>query len=140
MNRKNIMRDFINQINDCKLMTLFIKNIFDYECFFDYNYLFRMIDGGSELIIDIYDNVSDNRFNRYIFSFDNVDYVLKIKEIENVFVNYIGVLNVIDCDNKLLKLGYLFNLDKDMMIDYARSFLPLEIIDILENVLKKPIW
>lgn len=140
MNKKNIMRDFINQINDCKLMTLFIKNIFDYECFFDYNYLFRMNDGDNELIIDIYDNVSDNRFNRYIFSFEQVDYVLKVEEIENVFVNYIGVLNIEDCDNKLLKLGYLFNLDKDMMIDYAKSFLSLEIVDKLDNVLKKPIW
>ena len=64
MNRKNIMRDFINTINDNRLMTLFIKTIFGYENFFDYNYLFRMIDNDKEIIIDIYDIVSDNRINR----------------------------------------------------------------------------
>ena len=126
-------------INDNRLMTLFIKTIFGYENFFDYNYLFRMIDGDNELIIDIYDNVSDNRFNRYIFSFNDVDYDYKVIEDCNVFVNYIGVLNISDCDNKLLKLGYLFKIDFDKMIEYARLFIPLEIVEILEYVLKKPI-
>ena len=36
-----------------------------------------MIDNDKEIIIDIYDNVSDNRFNRYIFSFGEKDTVLK---------------------------------------------------------------
>ena len=69
MNKKNMMREFINIINNRKLMTDFIKNIFDYDNFNDYNYLFRMIEEDNGIIIDIYDNVSDNRFNRYIFLF-----------------------------------------------------------------------
>ena len=52
-------------------MTSFIKNFFDYKYLNDYNYIFRMIDNEVELIIDIYDNVSENRFNRYVFNFDS---------------------------------------------------------------------
>ena len=36
MNKKNAMRDFIKKINDSNLMTQFIKNIFNYENFYDY--------------------------------------------------------------------------------------------------------
>lgn len=139
MNRKNKMMDFINEINDRKMMTNFIKNLFDYENFYDYNYLFRMIEGDNEIIIDIYDNVSDNRFNRYIFSFVDNDYDMKVIEERNVFVNYISVPQVVDGDDKLLKLAYLFKLDDIEMIDYANSFLISEFVDILRNIMKKPI-
>ena len=37
MNKKNIMWEFINEIYDKKMMTDFIKNIFNYENFYDYN-------------------------------------------------------------------------------------------------------
>ena len=118
-------------------MTKFIINIFDYERLQDYNYIFRMIDGNNEVIIDIYDNVSDNRFNRYIFSFiDNV-YVFKVLEEGNVFVNYISVLNMVDGNNKLEKLAYLFKLDEDEMLDYANTFLNKIFVDILEEIIKK---
>ena len=99
MNKKKVMCDFINEINNRKLMTLFIKNIFKYEEFYDYNYIFRMTSTDYEIIIDIYDNVSNNRFNRYIFSFIDLGYDIKIIEENNVFVNYISINNVIDCDN-----------------------------------------
>lgn len=134
MNKKSIMWEFINKINDSKLMTQFIKNIFGYENFFDYNYLFRMIDGDNEIIIDIYDNVSDNRFNRYIFSFVNQDYGFNVVEEGNVFVNYINVLNITDSDNNLLKLAYLFKIDDEKMIEYANSFLDNVFVDILKNI------
>ena len=140
MTKKNMFKLFINKINDRKLMTKFIINIFDYEGLQDYNYIFRMIDGNNEVIIDIYDNVSDNRFNRYIFSFVNRDYVFKVSEEGNVFVNYISVLNMVDSSNKLEKLAYLFKLDEDeIMIEYASTFLDIEFVDILKNILKKPI-
>lgn len=135
MNKKNIMSGFINQINDRKLMTDFIKNIFDYEHFYDYNYLFRMIDTDDEIIIDIYDNVSDNRFNRYIFSFSKLDDI-KIMEEGNVFVNYINIKKVVDSDHKLIKLAYLFKIEDNMMIDYASSFLDPVFVDILQEILK----
>lgn len=135
MNKKVIMSRFIEKIEDRKLMTLFIKELFDYDNFNDYNYLFRMKDDNKRVIIDIYDNVSSNRFNRYIFSFTKGDYDFKLVEDKNVFVSYINILNLYDSDNKLLKLGYLFRIRKNKMIDYAKTFLTDEIVKCLEEVL-----
>ena len=118
-------------------MTKFIINIFDYEGLQDHNYIFRMIDGNNEVIIDIYDNVSDNRFNRYIFSFGEKDYTFKVLEEGSVFVNYISVMNMVDSDNKLEKLAYLFKLDENKMLDYANTFLCKFFVDILEEIIKK---
>ena len=139
MNRKSVMCDFINEINDRKLMTKFISNIFGYENFYDYNYIFRMIDNDDEIIIDIYDNVSDNRFNRYIFSFVDIGYDIKIVQEGNVFVNYISMISVLDSDSKLLKLAYLFKMDDNKMLDYASSFIDDVFVKILTEILKKPI-
>ena len=139
MNKKRVMCDFINEINNRKLMTLFIKNIFEYEEFYDYNYLFRTISTDCEIILDIYDNISDNRFNRYIFSFKDLGYDIKIIEEGNVFVSYISVNDVIDCDNKLLKLAYLFKIDDSLMLEYADSFLDSLFVFILDEIIKKPI-
>ena len=135
MNKKVIMGRFIEKIEDRKLTTLFIKELFDYDNFNDYNYLFRMKDDNKRVIIDIYDNVSSNRFNRYIFSFTKGDYDFKLVEDKNVFVSYINILNLYDSDNKLLKLGYLFRIRKNKMIDYAKTFLNDEIVKCLEEVL-----
>ena len=135
MNKKVIMGRFIEKIEDRKLTTLFIKELFDYDNFNDYNYLFRMKDDNKRVIIDIYDNVSSNRFNRYIFSFTKGDYDFKLVEDKNVFVSYINILNLYDSDNKLLKLGYLFRIRKNKMIDYAKTFLTDEIVKCLEEAL-----
>lgn len=137
MTKKNMFKLFVNKINDRKLMTKFIINIFDYEKLQDYNYIFRMIDGNNEVIIDIYDNVSNNRFNRYIFSFIDNDYVFKVLEEGNVFVNYISIMDVVDSNNKLEKLAYLFKLDEDEMLGYANTFLNKIFVDILEEIIKK---
>lgn len=139
MNKKNFMGIFIREINDKKLMTNFIRNIFGYKNFYDHNYLFRMIENEDEIIIDIYDNVTDNRFNRYIFSFSDINYIYKVIEEGNVYVNYLSILRSIDGDSNLIKLAYLFNIHDEMMIDYASSFLDEEFIDILKSIRKKPI-
>ena len=135
MNKKEIMSCFIDKIYKNNLMTLFIKNVFDYEDFNDYNYLFRMKEDKDSIVIDIYDNISDNRFNRYIFYFYKGEYDIKVLEEGNVFVSYIYIYNVEDSDNKLLKLAYLFKLDKIEMIRYSKTFLSLEIVMILNEVL-----
>jgi hypothetical protein len=136
MNKKNMMRDFINIINNRRLMTSFIKNIFGYKNFFDYNYIFRSTDKDNELIIDIYDNVTENRFNRYIFNFDNCNYTYEKKLIDNIHIHYISVLNVKDNDNNLIKLAFLFNLEKDKMIEYAKTFLDKEFIITIKDIIK----
>ena len=137
MSKKDMMVDFIEEIERKKLLTLFIGNLFDYDNFFDYNYLFRMTNEKNRIIIDIYDNVSDNRFNRYIFSFVKGKCDYKVIEDKNVFVNYINILNLSDSNNKLLKLGYLFKIEKTKMIEYANNFLDKEIVDCLINIINK---
>ena len=137
MNKKDLLYIFIKTIEDRKLLTNFIKNIFDYENFHDYNYLFRIINNDSQVIIDIYDNVSDNRFNRYIFNFSRSNYDIRVIKEGNVFVTYINVLKTEDSDNKLYKLAYLTRLNKSKMIEYAYTFLNKEFVNILEEIIKK---
>ena len=136
MNKKNIMYKFINTIENNNLMTEFIINIFDYQNFNKYNYIFRMIKEKDNIIIDIYDNISDNRFNRYIFCFTNCNYDIKRVEESNVYVTYISINNIKNNENKLYKLAYLFSLDKNTMINYAKTFLNHKFITILESIIK----
>lgn len=134
MTEKVLLKEFMETIEKNKTLTQFIINIFDYEDFHDYNYIFRLIENDDNVIIDIYDNISENRFNRYIFSFVNGNYDYKVTEEKNVFVNYINVLNLNNCDNKLLKFAYLFKLnDNNLRIEYAKEFLD----DVFVNLLIK---
>ena len=136
MNKKEIFREFISYINTNGMMTKFIKNIFNYENLFDYNYLFRMVDYDDKIIIDIYDNISDNRFNRYIFLFLKQEYDFNVLEEGNVFVNYICIPNISNPYNNLLKLAYLFKIDNSLMLEYAKTFLDNEFVNILKNIIK----
>lgn len=136
MERKKILYEFIEKIEKDKMLTQFIINIFDYEDFHDYNYIFRLINRDDSVIMDIYDNISKNRFNRYIFSFLKGDKGYIVNEEKNVFVNYINIPNLKDSDNKLLKFGYMFNLDDVKLIEYARTFLNNEFVEMLDNIIK----
>ena len=102
----------------------------------NYNYIFRLSITNDEVIIDIYDNISDNRFNRYIFNYSKGKNHTTIIKEGNVFKTYIDVLNLSDSDNKLYKLGYMSLLDDNEILDYAKSFLTDEFIDILKNIIK----
>lgn len=139
MNKKVLMKEFIETIDRRKLMTQFIKNMFNYQELYDYNYLFRIKEEGNMIVIDIYDNVSNNRFNRYIYCFSPGKYMIKIEEKDNVFVNYINIMNIDkdNYENNIIKLGYLFKLKKNKMIEYAHKFLSDEVVDILSEILKK---
>lgn len=136
MNKKDLLYTFINTIERKQLLTNFIKNIFDYKEFHDYNYLFRMTENSNQIIIDIYDNISDNRFNRYIFNFSRSNYDIRAIKEGNVFVTYINVLRIGESDNKLYKLAYLTKLNKNKMIEYANTFLDKEFVDILMDIIK----
>ena len=138
MSKKSIFKEFINIINNTDLMTKFIKNIFDYTDLYEYNYIFRMMDKDELIIIDIFDNVSVTRFNRYIFDFENDDSNKEYIE-DGIFIKYINVMNTKDSYDKLLKLAYLFKIDEKTMIDYASSFLDKEFVKIIEDIKNKPI-
>lgn len=136
MNKKLIMKEFINVIYDKGFMTKFIKSVFNYDEINDYNYIFRMIDNDNKVIVDIYDNVSITKFNRYIFDYNDCNYIVKEAIEDDVFVKYISVLNTSDSDDNLLKFVYLFNIDKIRMLEYANTFLDDEIVDILSLIIK----
>ena len=136
MNKKEMMLRFLRKIKYRKLMTSFLINIFDYNGLHDYNYIYRIEDNNDDIIIDIYDNISANRFNRYIFSFSNLEKDYQVYEKDSVFVTIINVINSKDNQNKLLKLAYLFNIDKEKMLDYANTFLDMEFIKIIKEIIK----
>ena len=67
MNKKDLLVRFINTIKRKKLLTEFIKFLFDYDFLSDYNYIFRIVDSDNKVIIDIYDNISDFYYNIFAF-------------------------------------------------------------------------
>ena len=136
MDKKELMMSFFKKIKYRKLMTNFLINIFDYQGLHDYNYIYRIQDNNDNIIIDVYDNISANRFNRYIFSFNDLEDDYKVSEKDNVFVTVIGVFNIYDCDNKLIKFANLFRINKHEMIDYARTFLEQEFVKIISEIIK----
>ena len=132
MNRQDIMYKFIRTIISQKRLTLLITNLFDYQNFNDYNYISRIIKSSDEIIIDIYDNISINRFNRYIFNFSPSKYMVTKKEKNNVFITTIWIKNVKDNQDKLIKFAYLF---KTLDLEYAKTFLDKEIVSILNKII-----
>ena len=135
MNNNDVMYKFIRCIIDNNIVTKFIINVFDYVDLCDYNYIFRVLSTDKEIILDIYDNVSIIRFNRYIFNFsDSFDVKEYVKD--DVHVTEISVLSVSNINNKLFKLAYLFRLKYDDMLVYADSFLDEEFVSMLMNIIK----
>lgn len=136
MNRRRMMGLYLKKLERSKLLTRFIALLFDYKDFHDYNYIYRMVEENNRIIIDIYDNISSNRFNRYIISFKENDKGYSIQEMDNVFVTYINVFKIENADNMLLKFCYLFTLEVDEMVEYAKEFLDLDMVLCLEEMLK----
>ena len=137
MNKKDLLVRFINTIKRKKILTEFIKFLFDYDFLSDYNYIFRIVDSDNKVIIDIYDNISDNRFNRYIFDYVRGRVNTETIKEGNVFVTYIDVFNIDnDNKNKMHMLAYLTTLDNDKMLEYAKTFLDNKYINILKDIIK----
>lgn len=136
MNRRRMMGLYLKKLERSKLLTRFIALLFDYKDFHDYNYIYRMVEENMRIIIDIYDNISSNRFNRYIISFKENDKGYNIQEMNNVFVTYINVFKIENADSMLLKFCYLFTLELDKMVEYAKGFLDLDMVICLKEMLK----
>ncbi len=130
MTKKEKLFKFLKRVSNRKLMTKFLINIFDYDGLEDYNYISRISMKDDSVILDVYDNVTENRFNRYCFNFIKSDKAFDTRERDNVFVTEINILSLTDTDNKLLKFAYLF---KMLDIEYAKAFLDKEIVGILTN-------
>lgn len=136
MNKIDVMIRFIKMIEESNMITDFIKNIFGYDDINDYNYIYRMLYDNEKIIIDIYDNITDNRFNRYVFNFLDCDNTIEDRVEEYVYVKYISVLNIGDSNNNLYKLAYLFNLDNSKILEYANSFLDIKFVKLLDEIIK----
>lgn len=136
MNNKVLLARYIRSLKKRKELTSFLSNILDYKNLKEYNYIFRLIEEECRVIIDIYDNISTNRFNRYIFNFNKTHLVSKTIKEKNVYITYINIYNLSNSNNKIYKLGFLFKLDKSKMINYANTFLSQKHIDILNNIIK----
>ena len=137
---EHLLYKFISIIRDRELLTEFIKYIFEYQELHDYNYIFRIELSNKDVIIDIYDNVSEHRFNRYIFSYKKGEYSNGVIANNNsVFVTYIDVLGLTDSSILMYKLGYMTTLSKKKLLVYAKTFLPDIYVEILKEIIKKPI-
>lgn len=134
---KQIMFNFINNVVNNNLTTKMLVEIFDYSNLEDYNYIFRVSFDDENVIVDIYDNVSINRFNRFYFSFNNLFDNYNRVENANVFVTYISVYGINDLNNNIFKFAHLFSLDVNNMLEYAKTFLDESFVNLLQNIIKK---
>ena len=132
-----MMMAFLKKIKYRKLFTKFLVNVFDYRSLNDYNYIYRFQDNDSDIIIDVYDNISANRFNRYVFSFSGLEKDYLVYEKDSVFVTVISVFDSSHhSKNKIIKLAHLFSLDKDQMEEYAKTFLDVDFVKIIVEIIK----
>jgi len=132
---QELMYQFVTYIYNNKLTTKFLRNILIYDELHDYNYIFRVALSDNYIIIDIYDNISENRFNRYIFDFNKRNHSFKMNQISNVYVTYINIFSTRKPSSNILKLAYLFKLSRSRMINYAKKFLDDEFIVILKKLI-----
>ena len=100
----------------------------------------RIVVNDKSVILDVYDNILENRFNRYIFDFKNKNYIYNVDDKEDVFVTSICINNLTEDNiygNNLLRFAYIFKLDTKNMIGYAKEIFTNDIVSILEKVIKK---
>ena len=133
------MHDFLTKIKERNLLTDFIKDIFGYSNINDYNYTYELNIHDNIIIIDIFDKINNNRFNRYMFSFDKGNYDIKVINEDNIIITKIYINNLKDSNNLLYKFAYMFKLNNNDIVNYANTFLNKKYVEILEEIINKPI-
>ena len=134
MSNQDLLIKYINNLKRKKLLTSFISYIFDYPNIKEYNYIFRIKKENNNVIIDIYDNISTYKLNRYIFDYSSNE--LKKHHKESIYITQIGMINIKNKKSKIFKLAYLFTLEKNKMSDYANKFLKPEFTELLLKIIK----
>ncbi len=137
---REVLSEFLYSLEEEKKLTKFLKIIFKYKVLHDYNYISRIVVSKESVILDIYDNILENRFNRYIFDFENKNYIYNVDDKDDVFVTSICINNLTEDNiygNNLLRVAYIFKLDTKNMIGYAKEIFTNDIVSILEKVIKK---
>lgn len=136
MSREDFLYLFLKEIEKRGLLTKFIINIFGYKDFHDYNYICRIKKIDKQINLEIFDNVSEKKFNRYEFDFGNSDIGIQEGMIDNVWVMHINVRRMFNCDQNIFKLAHLCKLDRKKMVWYAFGFLDWEFVRIIISILK----
>lgn len=139
VNKKDMMYKFIQLTEKNNLLTQFLINVFGYIEIYNYNYIFRVIDKEEQIVIDIYDNVSLNKFNRYVYDFSLESVNIMDYKDGDVYVKKISVLNSCDTDINYLKFAYLFKISVENMESYALNFMNFELVKILGDIKNKSI-
>ena len=136
MNNQKIIIKYLNTLKRNKQLTSFISYIFDYKNLNESNYIFRMKKENNNIIIDIYDNISKNKLNKYIFNYENSTQAIKKSRVNDIYVTNIYMKNLKNSRTKIYKLAYLFTLNKKDMENYAKTFLKQEFIELLLKAIK----
>ena len=136
MNNQELLIKYINKIKKKNLLTQFISYIFNYQNLTKNNYIFRIKKQNNQIIMDIYDNISINKLNTYIFDYSQSNNFIKKTKKDGIYITHIYMTNTKDSHIRLYKLAYLFTLDKKDMIMYANTFLEKEFIEILNKTIK----
>jgi len=138
MTNAKLMYSFILEVDNQGKTTEFLKQLFCYKELCDVNYIFRVSLNGKTVVMDVFDNISENRFNRYFFQFKKAKPNYLVNELNNIFVTTINVLSLnktIFFENNLLKFAYLFKCRSSMTVNYAKTFLSDELTNILIAVI-----
>lgn len=138
MTNLELMYNFILKIYDDGLTTEFLKQIFNYQNISEINYIFRVSLKKKMVVIDVFDNISRNRFNRYFFEFKRGKRYYVVDEHSNVFTTKIKVLSLSKkqtLESNLLKLAYLFKQRPSKIVGYSQTFLSDELVNVLINVI-----
>lgn len=138
MTNSELMYNFILKIYNDGLTTKFLKQIFDYRNISEINYIFRVSLKEKIVVVDVFDNISRNRFNRYFFEFKRDKKYYIVDEHNNVFTTRIKVFSLSKkhvLDSNLLKLAYLFKQCPSKIVEYAKTFLSDELVNVLISVI-----
>ena len=136
---KEIMAAYLRSLNNKNKLIKLLKIFFGYKDIKKDNYLVRLYEDDDRVVMDIYDNINNNRFNRYIFDFKNNLGTIVREYRTNVYITEIYVRTINKINKLILKFAYIFKLKDEEMSEYAKKILPKELLTPLLDIIKKPI-
>lgn len=142
MDRNDILKKILLELIDNNLLNEFINIIFNYKLKNDDIVYIQYKIVKEELILDIFDNSENRKFNVYVFKKGNRKNPIEIIKEQSTSINYI---NMNACykeykkNNKttnIIKLGALFKVkNKEEFNEIINNIFPKEIN--IKNIIKK---
>lgn len=144
MDRNDILKKILLELIDNNLLNEFINIIFNYKLKNDDIVYIQYKIVKEELILDIFDNSENRKFNVYVFKKGNRKNPIEIIKEQSTSINYI---NMSACykeykkNNKttnIIKLGALFKVkNKEEFNEIINNIFPKEINTIIKNIIKE---